>query len=58
MAEKVVDYRIVWAELRSDIEDKVRFLMESGWQPLGGVALDGKPNGVFYQAMVKKIKDT
>ena len=58
MAEKVVDYRIVWAVLRTDIEEKVRLLMESGWEPTGGVALDTKPNCVFYQAMVKKIKDT
>jgi hypothetical protein len=50
-------YKVVVAKSRPRLQDKVRALMEKGWQPLGGVAVERDPvigkRRAFFQAMVK-----
>jgi hypothetical protein len=54
----VTEYRIVYSDpkwggpaRRSSIESKVNQLIREGWQPQGGISVDGD---MYYQAMVKK----
>ena len=50
-------YKVVVARSRLRLQDKVRALMDKGWQPLGGVAVERDPliekRRTFFQAMVK-----
>ncbi len=47
----IVDYKIVVSASVTNLETKVKNLMEDGWQPLGGSAPDNT------QTMVKYEKD-
>jgi hypothetical protein len=55
----IVDYEVITSTRISDLQDRVRERIKSGWQPIGGVALlheeeagEAKPHMVFAQAVV------
>lgn len=55
----IVDYEVITSTRISDLQDRVRERIKSGWQPIGGVALlheeeagETKPHMVFAQAVV------
>jgi hypothetical protein len=47
---KSTDYIIVSANLPANLEKEVALKIKSGYQPIGGIAADGK---YLYQAMSK-----
>lgn len=44
---RIIDYRVVYAGLNEDLENKVRPLLQEGWQPFGSFwrqdALEAQP---------------
>ena len=54
------DYEVVTSEKISDLQDRVRELMKTGLQPVGGIAMmheeragQGKLHMVFAQALAR-----
>lgn len=49
---KIVDYKNVVGNNLTDLNGRVKAMLLSGWQPLGGVCYNG--NRIYYvQAMVR-----
>jgi hypothetical protein len=55
----ITEYEVITSRKLSDLQDRVRERMQSGWQPLGGIAAvheddagEKKPHMVFAQAVV------
>jgi Domain of unknown function (DUF1737) len=48
--ERVIDYQIVSGEDFQIIADSIKELLKSGWQPIGGIAIDAAYQ--YHQAMV------
>lgn len=52
---KVTDYTIIYAGLPHKLADRVKYYLEKGWQPIGGVSVvwDRDNNSLEYcQALV------
>lgn len=55
---KVIDYKIIEVDDNDELEEKVKKLLQKGWQPLGGPFCgnyfeDGIEEAYIGQAMVK-----
>lgn len=52
---EIVRYMVVYSGINiTDLENKIKYAMIAGWQPLGGLALGrGNYGCVYYQAMVR-----
>lgn len=54
MAEqKIIDYIVIGDEKESELTKQVRWRIDEGWQPLGGIAIDCQGGDLLLQAMVK-----
>ena len=55
---KITDYRLLTANIPTDLTATVKGLMFDGWELLGGIAAIGfpntQPNRQYCQAMVKR----
>jgi hypothetical protein len=45
-------YRIEIENKISELEEKVNYLIEKGWEPLGGIGVSS--NNYYCQALIKK----
>ena len=55
--QTVTDYTILEARSTATLAEKVRVLIDFGWQPLGGVSSDSNDTCYYQQAMVKYAED-
>jgi hypothetical protein len=58
----VTEYEVITSRRLGDLQDRVRERIQSGWQPVGGIAAvhedaagDKEPHMVFAQAVVMTI---
>lgn len=54
-AQLITEYQVVVESTKSKLEEEVSFLIESKWQPLGGIQIYkiGNLSSNMYQAMVR-----
>lgn len=50
MSNKIIDYTVVIASSPTSLIEKVRDMNYKGWQPFGGICIDGDSD--YFQAMV------
>jgi hypothetical protein len=60
----ITQYEVITSRKLADLQDRVRERMQTGWQPLGGIAAvhedaagENDPHMVFAQAVVKNGKN-
>ncbi|MEK6817676.1 MAG: DUF1737 domain-containing protein [Nanoarchaeota archaeon] len=52
--KKIIEYKIMWGEMDSVLEEKVNKEIKEGWQPFGSVFMrPTEKTDYFHQPMVK-----
>lgn len=51
-----IDYGVAWGATMVDLVECAEEMIDEGFDPIGGVAVDRKPSGElwFYQTMVRR----
>lgn len=50
---KLKEYKVVWSESDTCLEQKVNKLIQEGWEPQGGICFGYIGGNNYYQAMIR-----